>query len=339
MKTPDGKSSSNRSEHPVAGADEINPQTTKLTELAWLSEVAESRQPLSEICPIWVRHGTVKNGPPVPHPERHPFCEFGTTLSGVVDSFVERERATRMPGDLFLAGPGVPHWATVVEYPFEFITVYFLPSVLIEIGPESDGAKLIARFTSSQSLSERLVRPPPQLRTRITRLLKEMIAEFNGSGFGREIRLRVLLMSALVELLRWEEANGRDLREAEEFDWGPVNKALHYLREHFSEPIYARNLAKAAGISESRMKALFHHSLGMSWVKYLQGYRIHRAAALLCLAGSSITEAALNCGFDSISHFNSTFRSFMGVCPTEYQKSSRERLAEPAPAPAKKARH
>ena len=90
-----------------------------------------------------------------------------------------------------------------------------------------------------------------------------------------------------------------------------------------SEPVYARNVARAAGISESSMKVLFHKALGMSWVKYLQGYRIHRAAANLCLAGSSITEAAFNVGFDSISHFNSTFRSFMGVSPSEYQKSSR----------------
>src|SRR6266581_6748706 len=124
MKTLPGKilPSSGSSSRPrkVADYDEaIHPERTKSTELAWLSEVVESRQPLSEICPIWVRHGVVKEGPPVPHPERHPFCELGTTIRGVVDSYVERERAARKPGDLFLAGPGVPHWAKVLEYPFE----------------------------------------------------------------------------------------------------------------------------------------------------------------------------------------------------------------------------
>jgi AraC-like DNA-binding protein len=200
--------------------------------------------------------------------------------------------------------------------------------VLIEVGPERDGSRIISRFTSSQSLSERLVRPPAPLRRRILKLFKEMIVEFESESFGREIRLRILLVSALVELLRWEESAGRNFHEAEEFDWAPVNKALHYLREHFNEPIYARSLAEAVGVSESRMKVLFRSALGMSWVKYLQGYRIHRAAAQLCLAGSSITEAALDVGFDSISHFNSLFRSFMGVSPTEYQKSSHERPIE-----------
>ncbi len=337
MKSPLGKfpskaSRSRRAANPAPASNDIHPKKTTITELSWLSEVAESLQPLNEIFPIWVRHGTIHSGPAVAHPEKHPFCELGTTLRGVVECYVERERFRRMPGDLFWAGPGVPHWAQIIEYPFEFMTVYFLPSVLIEVGPEHDGSRIISRLTASQPLSKRLLRPPPKLRASILGRLKEMIVEFEEDQFGREIRLRILLTGVLVDLIRWEEGSGRELREQyEQFDWAPVNKALHYLREHFSEPIYARHLAKAAGLSESSMKVLFHKSLGMSWVKFLQGYRIHRAAAHLCLPCSSITEVALSVGFDSISHFNSTFRSFMGVAPSEYQ--SRQWDAKRGPRP------
>ena len=44
----------------------------RFAELDWLLDVTESRQPLSESSPIWVRSGTVSEGPPTPHPERHP---------------------------------------------------------------------------------------------------------------------------------------------------------------------------------------------------------------------------------------------------------------------------
>jgi AraC-like DNA-binding protein len=313
-----------RSDAGAAALSSVLAQPTKVTDLSWLSEVAESRQPLSELCPIGVRHGTISEGPPVPYPERHPYCEFGTTLRGGVISFVAQEQAPRLPGDLFLAGPGVPHWATITQYPLEFITVYFLPSVLIEFGPESDGPKILSRFTANQPLAERLVRPPAPLRERVLTVFRQMIVEFDQDRFGREIRLRTLLLEALVEVLRWEEECGRSFAETNwAFAWTPLNKALQYLRENYSEPIYARNLARAAGVSESRLKVLFQSALGMSWVKYLQGYRIHRAAALLCQAGSSITEAALTAGFESISHFNAIFRSCMGVSPTVYQKASR----------------
>jgi Helix-turn-helix domain len=59
---------------------------------------------------------------------------------------------------------------------------------------------------------------------------------------------------------------------------------------------------------------------GASWMKFLQGYRIHRALALLSEPGHNVREVALAAGFDSLSHFNTTFHSFMGVSPQHYFK-------------------
>jgi AraC-like DNA-binding protein len=138
--------------------------------------------------------------------------------------------------------------------------------------------------------------------------------------------LRALLTVLLVEFFRWEQDAGQDIVDTtSKFDWKPIDKALHYLREHFAEPIYGQTVARSAGVSESRLKAQFRHALGMSWVTYLQGYRIHRAAAILSDAGVGVTEAALAVGFESLSHFNATFRAFMGVTPTEYRNRSRQR--------------
>ncbi|MCL5098318.1 MAG: AraC family transcriptional regulator [Candidatus Omnitrophica bacterium] len=298
-------------------------RATKPLELAWLSDVTESLKPASELCPIWVRHGTIYSGSPAPPPERHPYCGMGINLEGTVVTFVERQKAERLPGDIILVGPGVPHWSRITRYPLKFITVYFLPSVLIDLGPQSDGPEVLRRFTVKQTLSERLVRPPKVLRQRLTRWFEEIRDEFERKQFGREIRLRTLLMEQLVELLRWEQRMGRKLGKAEDTEWQPVSKIFRYLREHYTEPIYAENLARAVGVSESRLKILFNKAVGMSWVKYLQGYRIHRAAALLSEPGSNVTEAAFAVGFESLSHFNATFHSFMGVSPTIYQKRSR----------------
>ena len=90
-----------------------------------------------------------------------------------------------------------------------------------------------------------------------------------------------------------------------------------------------RDVARAAGQSESRLKGLFQEALGLSWVKYLQGYRIHRAAALLNESGYNVTEAALAVGFESLSHFNATFRGFMGVSPKHYAHLDSERKPGP----------
>jgi AraC-like DNA-binding protein len=281
--------------------------------LAWLLDVTESRQPLSEMSPIWVRSGTVSAGTPTPRPERHPHCEISLVTEGEGDTMSESETVWRRAGDMLLLGPGVPHWGVICEFPHKFVTVYFLPWVLVEMGPESDGMRILRRFTAKQTAAERLVHLPPRLRDEFAGRFDEIDHEFALSGFGREVRLRTLLMDLLVRLLRWEQALGRSIGgEKLEVDWEPILKALQYLRNNYAEPVYAQNLARAVGVSESRLKHLFHQALGISWVKYLQGYRIHRAAAMLSNAGHNVTEAAMAVGFDSLSHFNVTFRSFMG---------------------------
>jgi AraC family L-rhamnose operon transcriptional activator RhaR len=294
---------------------------TKPPDLSWLLDVTESRQPLSESSPIWVRHGVVQEGPPTPQPERHPYCEFGIVLEGKGISLVEREEAWRLPGDLFLLGPGIPHWGRIKTFPLRYITVFFLPAVVVDMDPAKDGLRILRRFTARQSLATRLVRPARQLLTRLVPMFHDLAMEFEQQRFGREIRLRTLLMEMIVLLLRWEESKGITIGgDNADVDWRPVQKTLAHLRDHYTEPVYAREVARAAGISESRLKVLFQEALGLSWVKYLQGFRIHRAAALLSESTHNVTEAALAVGFESLSHFNATFRSFMGVSPKHYAR-------------------
>lgn len=292
---------------------------------AWLLDVTESRQPLSESSPVWVRGATVLEGPPTPYPECHPYCEISILLEGGGGiSMIEKEQIHRGAGELLLLGPGLPHWGVITKYPLRFITIYFLPLLPIEMGPACDGVRILRRFTAQQTAAQRVVRFPPNTRDDFRLRFEEIHHEFSQPGFGREVRLRTMLMELLVRLLRWEQSLGRNIGGDDlQFDWQPVLRTLNYLRENYAEPIYAQKLARAVGVSESRLKYLFHHALGVTWVKYLQGFRIHRAAALLNEGRHNVTEAALMVGFDSLSHFNVTFRLFMGVAPKNYGRNAR----------------
>jgi len=302
----------------------VAPHPTTSSGLYWLVDVEESREPLHELRPIWVRHGTHQSGDPPPHPERHPYCEFGILLEGGALTFIEGQEAGRRPGDLLLAGPGVPHWAKITEHPVRFITVYFLPSVLVELGLESDGPKLLRRFTARQSPCEHIVRPDAKLREQLTRLFEKLVAEFEGRQFGREIKLRILLIEQLVEFLRWEQRKGQNPGGAElAVDWKVVGLTLEYLRNNYAEPVYAQNLARAVGVSQSRLKASFKNALGLPWCKYLQIYRVRRAVVLLSASHCTVSEAAYAVGFESLSHFNAVFRSLMGRPPSEYMHQLR----------------
>ena len=313
------------------------PRQTTSSGLYWLADVEESREPLHELCPIWVRHGTHRPDDPPPHPERHPYCECGILLEGEALTFIEGQEAERLPGDLLLAGPGVPHWARITKYPVRFITVYFLPSVLVELGLESDGPTLLRRFTACQSPRELVVRPDAALRERLTNLFDELVGEFETRQFGREAKLRILVIEQMVELLRWEQRRGQNPAGAElAADWKVVGSTLEYFRTKYAEPVYARNLAQAVGVSQSRLKASFKSALGLPWCKYLQIYRIHRAVVLLSASHCTVSEAAYAVGFESLSHFNTVFRSLMGRPPSDYINQSRSKQTFAIDQPAKR---
>ena len=98
----------------------VTSQSSNPPELVWLLDASESLLPLSESNPIYVRHGTIEEGPPRPHPEWHPYCEISIRFEGDGAMFVENEKAHSQPGDVLLLGPGVPHWGTIDKYPLRF---------------------------------------------------------------------------------------------------------------------------------------------------------------------------------------------------------------------------
>lgn len=240
-------------------------------------------------------------------------------LEGRSLEFVGEEQAEMKPGDLLLISPGTPHYAMRLSYPGRNVVVYFLPGLLLQLGPNGDGARILSRFTACQSLRDRRVRLSPSLRKALQPRFEEMIRESNQPKSGSELRLRAVLMEMLVELIRWEERKGRPIPAAQRTtDWKPIEKALHFLQEHYAEPVYADQLAVEAGVSVSRLRITFREVMGMPWVHFLQAYRVHQACVLLNETDRRVTEVAFKVGFDSLSHFNTAFHHFAGMSPSDY---------------------
>ena len=302
----------------------------QLSELCWLADVRQAAQPINVQHPIWIRSRVIESGPCIP-PERHPNCEFCLIEQGKGIALVGKEQKKHREGDLLIFGSGVPHWVQITHYPFKFIAIHFLPGILFELAPESDAARMLHRFTAGQKLADRLMRPPDSMREFFRKGFNSLDIESEQKKFGWEAKLRSGLVDMIVELMRHEQKSGREESEQAaqvEIDWHPLERALRFLRQHVAETVYAREVAAAAGVSESRLKVLFRNVMGTSWSHYLQGYRIHLAAARLSEPGQNVLEIALAVGFGNLSHFSSTFRSLMGVSPIKYAKRANQKFED-----------
>lgn len=80
--------------------------------------------------------------------------------------------------------------------------------------------------------------------------------------------------------------------------------------------------AEELDISTSRLSHLFSEQVGISLKSYLTIHQLEKAFQSI-LEGSRLTEAAMNAGFDSPSHFAATVKRLMGLPTRKTIKDSR----------------
>ncbi|MBE7079132.1 MAG: helix-turn-helix domain-containing protein [Clostridiales bacterium] len=123
-----------------------------------------------------------------------------------------------------------------------------------------------------------------------------------------EIRKKELFISHLPP------ANGQDGKKVNK-----LKSVLAYIRENFAKDITLEDMALIAGFSEKYFCKFFKDMTGTTPVQYLLTYRIERAARKLLGSDLSVTQIAYDCGFNDLSYFIKTFKTFKGVSPKDYR--------------------
>ncbi|MEG0295659.1 MAG: helix-turn-helix transcriptional regulator [Clostridium sp.] len=98
-----------------------------------------------------------------------------------------------------------------------------------------------------------------------------------------------------------------------------INSVIDYMQKNFGEKITIEILAKNINLSTSHFVRVFKREIGISPIEYLINLRVEKSKILLRSREHSITEVALMCGFNSVSHYSSCFMKHMRITPTEYQ--------------------
>ena len=99
-----------------------------------------------------------------------------------------------------------------------------------------------------------------------------------------------------------------------------------YIKEHSTEPISVKQLAKMAGLSVRQFERKFQETFRTTPKQYLMHLRMLRACDELLETRQSITEIALAAGFCDHSAFARHFRKHMALSPREYRDKYRASL-------------
>lgn len=97
-----------------------------------------------------------------------------------------------------------------------------------------------------------------------------------------------------------------------------VDRAIAILRERLTEPPSLEELGRRVGCSQFHLSRIFSKEMGMTIPQFVRRARMERAAELLASGKCNVTEAALEVGYSSMSHFSQAFCETMGCCPNLY---------------------
>jgi AraC-like DNA-binding protein len=100
-----------------------------------------------------------------------------------------------------------------------------------------------------------------------------------------------------------------------------IGKALSYIEGHYTDKLTFDDLAQVAAMSPSTFLRAFRKLMGDSPIEYLIKYRIRKAAELLRSYRTSVTQAALQSGFDNPEYFSRAFKKVLGTTPRKYKES------------------
>lgn len=106
-----------------------------------------------------------------------------------------------------------------------------------------------------------------------------------------------------------------------------VASAKEFLHSHVEEPVTLAQVAQHVHVSPFYFCKLFKKATGMTLTEYLARVRVEKAKTLLVDPSLRISEVVYAAGFGSIPRFNSVFKRYVGMPPTQYRAALRSPLA------------
>lgn len=102
---------------------------------------------------------------------------------------------------------------------------------------------------------------------------------------------------------------------------GRLQKALRFIERHYADRLTVADMAAAAGLSESRLYALFRAKLQTSPVTYLAEYRLDQALHLLTETTLPIAEVAVRTGHYDQSALTRRLKASRFLTPASVRRS------------------
>lgn len=252
----------------------------------------------------------------------HDFHEITVIFSGRATHLTSLGNYEIQEGDVLSIKPGQSHGYKSVK-DLVLMNILTKPSFLAEdhYGLTLDeGYQLLFGRESARHAGNK-----PILRFRLSpmnlfegrALIESISREMTERIQGYEVQTVTLFLQFLLMLIRSYQDGVSGKNDA------GILRVIKYLDKNFHRPLSMEDLIKISSMSESGMLRAFKKLTGYPPMAYLNHLRVQAAGAELLQTDKSITDIAMDAGFNDSNYFSRCFKKYMRVPPREYRRSRR----------------
>ncbi|MCM3538323.1 helix-turn-helix transcriptional regulator [Priestia endophytica] len=99
-----------------------------------------------------------------------------------------------------------------------------------------------------------------------------------------------------------------------------IKHAISYIENHFTKEINLKELAQYVHLTPFHFSRVFKKYTGFSPYEYIINFRINYAKKLLQNTNTSIKEISIESGFNSDTHFMTTFKKYTNLTPKQFRE-------------------
>ncbi|MBQ3157968.1 MAG: helix-turn-helix transcriptional regulator [Clostridia bacterium] len=234
----------------------------------------------------------------------HDVVEAVCLQHGTVTMTIGPQQYQLQAGDIAIMFPSMPHSYDQVSEDAQGLTLIFSPGIIREFSaafrntiPETPVLQAREAPQELQDVISQLRRLPPEKAQTLQR------------GYLH------LFLSFLLDAM--------PLRPMDKHvETGLTHQVLHYISQHFTEPLTLENTAHALGISRIHLSHIFSQQLHINFREYINALRISYACELLWEENCSISQIAYQCGYGNPRTFHRAFLSQCGMPPRQYREQN-----------------
>lgn len=160
--------------------------------------------------------------------------------------------------------------------------------------------------------------PPPALLEQIHNLYRQIRYAYENQGEFSSDTIRCCVASLMLLMVKNRTAL-TDSHTGSSF----VEKAVRYIRAHYNSRPTLQETAHHCAVSPEHLSRMFRKETGFGFSEYLNLYRLKKAESILKSGNApSISQVAMQCGFNDSNYFSNSFKKMYGISPSDLKKQS-----------------